>query len=371
MTATGPLQGIKIIELDAIGPVPICGMILSGLGAEVVRISRPGGHAAFDDLGEGVVLRGRTKIGLNLKDEKDREALLKLVEKADALIEGMRPGVMERLGIGPEACLARNPRLVYARGTGWGQHGPRSQRAGHDINYIAMTGALHAIGEAGQEPTVPLNLIGDYAGGTMFLALGIVSALHWARSTGEGQVVDAAITDGVVNLMALFHAYLHTGSWRDQPASNLLDGGAPFYRCYRCEDGGFVAVGALEPQFFDQLLAGLQLAPERFEQNDRSNWAEMRNIFAERFASAPRAHWEAVFADRDACVAPVLSMTQAMHHPDNAARGMFTDHAGMMQPTPAPRFSRSVGVIQADRIATATELLVAWGRDAAVPSPGQ
>lgn len=365
MSVPGPLHGVRIIELDAIGPVPVCGMILSGLGAEVIRIARPGGHAAFDDLGEGVLLRGRSTVELNLKDAGDRGILLELVGRADVLIEGMRPGVMERLGIGPDACLAKNPRLVYGRCTGWGQQGPRALQAGHDITYIAMTGALHAIGEHGREPAVPLNLLGDYAGGTMFLALGVVSALHWARSTGEGQVVDAAITDGVVNLMGLFHAYLHTGTWTDRPASNLLDGAAPFYRCYRCRDNGFVAVGALEPQFFRQLLQGLEIAPDSFDQNDRSCWAEMRSVFAERFASAPRSHWEEVFAGSDACVAPVLSMTEAMRHPDNVARSMFSEHRGVMQPAPAPRFSRTAGSIQRDTAVTAAELLAEWSDDGA------
>jgi len=360
MTASGPLHGIRIIELDAIGPVPLCGMILSGLGAEVVRVARPGGHAAFDDLGEGVVLRGRRTLELNLKDAADRESLLKLVGQADALIEGMRPGVAERLGIGPDDCFARNVRLVYGRGTGWGQDGPRSQLAGHDINYIAMTGILHAIGQKGQVPTVPLNIVGDYAGGTMFLALGVVSAIHWARATGQGQVVDAAIVDGVANLMGLFHAYLHTGTWKDRPASNFLDGAAPYYRCYRCEDGGFIAVGAIEPQFFTQLVQGLNISLERFDQNESACWPEMERAFAERFASAPRTHWEKVFEGKDACATPVLSMTEAMQHPDNKARNLFVERANIMQAAPAPRFSHTPGTIQENRQVTADQILNQW-----------
>jgi len=363
MTVSGPLHGIRIIELDAIGPVPLCGMILSGLGAEVIHVTRPGGHTAFDDLGEGVVLRGRRTLELNLKNAADRETLLKLVGRADALIEGMRPGVTERLGIGPDDCFARNPKLVYGRGTGWGQDGPRSQLAGHDINYIAMTGALHAIAQQGREPTIPLNIVGDYAGGTMFLALGVVSAIHWARSTGQGQVVDAAIVDGVANLMGLFHAYLHTGTWRDQPASNFLDGAAPYYRCYRCENGGFMAVGAIEPQFFAKLIEGLGMSPQSFDQNDKTSWPEMQQAFAAKFASAPRAHWEKIFEGKDACAAPVLSMTEALQHPDNMARTVFVERDGILQAAPAPRFSRTPGLIQENQSVTADQLLVEWSSE--------
>ena len=360
MMNNGPLHGVRLIEMDAIGPVPLCGMILSGMGADVVRITRPGGQAAYDDLGEAVLHRGRRTVALNLKDEGDREALLRLVAQADGLVEGMRPGVMERLGIGPEPCLARNPRLVYGRATGWGQHGPLAQRAGHDINYIAMTGALHAIAQAGQAPTVPLNLIGDYAGGTMFLALGMVSAILSARSTGKGQVVDAAIVDGVANLMALFHAYLATGNWQDRPASNFLDGAAPYYRCYPCADGGHVAVGPLEAQFFAQLLAGLEIPIDRFEQEDRAQWGAMEQAFAQKFAAQPRDHWERVFAGTDACVSPVLSMREAMAHPANTARGVFSERDGVMQAMPAPRFSATPGTVPVSETLTAAELLSRW-----------
>jgi len=360
MTSAGPLEGVRIIEMDAIGPVPLCGMILSGLGAEVVRITRPGGQAAYDDLGEAVVLRGRSTIELNMKDKGDVETLLGLVAKADALIEGMRPGVMERLGIGPAECLARNPGLVYGRGTGWGQTGPLARTAGHDINYIAMTGALHAIAQKDQIPTVPLNLVGDYAGGTMFLALGLVSAILSARTTGQGQVVDAGIVDGVAVLMSLFHAYVHTGTWEDRPASNFLDGAAPYYRCYRCEDGGFVAVGCLEPQFFAQMLAGLDLPADAYVQTDRAGWPKLEADLAARFASAPRAHWEKVFAGTDACVSPVLSITEALHHPDNAAKGIYLERDGVMQAAPAPRFSGTPGTIAPSRTFAAADLLARW-----------
>ncbi len=360
MTASGPLHGIRLIEMDAIGPVPLCGMILSGLGAEVVRITRPGGQQGFDDLGQNVLHRGRRSVALNLKDAGDRATLLALIERADGMIEGMRPGVMERLGIGPDVCLSRNPRLVFGRATGWGQQGPLAQTAGHDINYIAMTGALHAIAQKDREPTVPLNLIGDYAGGTMFLALGMVSAILSARSTGQGQVVDAAMVDGVASMMALFHAYLASGTWVDQPASNSLDGAAPFYRCYACADGGHVAVGSLEPQFFAQLLAGLGIPDTRFEQYNRAHWPAMEALFAAKFASQSRDHWEQHFAGTDACVSPVLSMRQAMQHPANTARSVFVERDGVTQATPAPRFSTTPGAIRDSEVISAEALLREW-----------
>ncbi|AZI36981.1 putative alpha-methylacyl-CoA racemase [Caenibius tardaugens NBRC 16725] len=360
MEASGPLQGVRLIEMDAIGPVPLCGMILADLGADVVRIARPSGQAAYDDLGEAVVHRGRRTVSLNLKDPEGRAAFFSLVEQADGLMEGMRPGVMERLGLGPDACLTRNPRFVYGRATGWGQTGPLAHTAGHDINYIAMTGALHAIAQKDQLPTVPLNLVGDYAGGTMFLALGMVSAILSARSTGQGQVVDAAIVDGVANLMALFHAYLATGSWVDRPAANFLDGAAPYYRCYACADGGQVAIGPLEPQFFARLLEGLDIPADRFVQSDQSQWPAMEHAFATAFAAKPRSHWEQVFAGTDACVSPVLSMHEAMVHPANTARGVFVARDGVMQAAPAPRFSITPGAIRESEMITAEALLAEW-----------
>jgi alpha-methylacyl-CoA racemase len=358
----GPLSGIRLIEMDAIGPVPLCGMILSGLGAEIMRIGRPGGQAAWSDVGEAVLLRGRTNVALDLKSDEGREMLLRMVDHADGLMEGARPGVMERLGLGPDACLARNPRLVYGRVTGWGQEGPLRLKAGHDINYIALTGALHAIAQDGQAPTVPLNLVGDYAGGTMFLALGMVSALLSARSTGQGQVVDAAMVDGVANLLSLFHAFLATGSWKDQPASNLLDGSAPFYRCYACKDGGHVAVGSLEPQFFAQLLVGLDIPADRYVQNDESHWPAMAADFAAIFASRTRQEWEAKFATSDACVTPVLSMGEAMVHPANTARNMFINHEGVTQAAPAPRMSATPGKVRESVTLSAAEALAAWAK---------
>lgn len=358
--SSGPLSGIRIVEMDAIGPVPLCGMILSGLGAEIIRIGRPGGQAAWSDVGEAVLLRGRINVNLDLKSEAGREALLQLVGRADGLMEGARPGVMERLGLGPDDCLARNPRLVYGRVTGWGQDGPLRLAAGHDINYIAMTGALHAIAQQGHAPTVPLNLIGDYAGGTMFLALGMVSALLSARTTGRGQVVDAAMVDGVANLLSLFHAFLATDNWQDRPASNLLDGAAPFYRCYACRDGGHVAVGALEPQFFAKLLAGLEIPADRYDQNDEARWPEMEAEFAAAFASRTRREWEDRFAGTDACVAPVLSMREAMKHPANAARAVFVEHGGVMQAAPAPRFSVTPGAARESLDMSVEQALALW-----------
>ena len=360
MTNHGPLHGIRIVELDAIGPVPLCGMILSDLGAEVVRIARPDGQAAFADLGEAVVLRGRRTVAMNLKDDGDRDRLLDLIASADAVIEGMRPGVMERLGLGPDTCHARNPRLVYGRMTGWGQVGPNSQLAGHDINYIAMTGALRAITGSDGAPAVPLNLIGDYAGGTMFLALGLVSAILSAKVTGKGQVVDAAIVDGVAGLMGMFHALKASGLWSDTPVSNMLDGGLPFYRCYACADGGYMAVGALEPKFFALLLDGLGIERTRFVQHDRAGWPAMQRAFADAFAAAPRAHWEDVFAGTDACVSPVLTMSEAMTHPVNTARGVFVTHNDVRQASPAPRFSITPARIAAGETTAMDALLAEW-----------
>lgn len=358
----GPLARIRVLEIDAIGPVPLCGMILSGLGAEIVRITRPSGHAAWADIGDAVVLRGRTHVELDLKSDSGKQSVLDLVALSDGLIEGARPGVMERLGLGPDQCLARNPAFVFGRMTGWGQEGSLSKAAGHDINYIAMTGALHAIGKRGEPPTVPLNLVGDYAGGTMFLALGMVSAILSARGTGKGQVVDAAMVDGVANLLGLYHAFLANGMWEDQPESNLLDGAAPFYRCYLCGCGGSVAIGALEPQFFALLLDGLEVPQDRYRQHDRAQWPAMQAEFERIFASQPRDEWEKRFAGTDACVSPVLSLAEATRHPLNDERGVFLQHNGVMQAAPAPRFSVTPGEVSEGKAATVDDVLKAWAR---------
>jgi alpha-methylacyl-CoA racemase len=359
--STGPLVGVRIVEIDAIGPVPLACAILAGLGADIVRVARKGG-GTWGEVGGAVLHRGRTRIELDLKDAADRDALLDLVDRADALIEGFRPGVMERLGIGPGACLERNPRLVFARVTGWGQDGPLADRAGHDINYIALTGALHAIGEKDAPPTVPLNIIGDYAGGSMFAALGLVAAILSARTSGRGQVVDVAMVDGVASLLGLFHAFLGNGLWRDERGANLLDGAAPFYRCYACADGNHVAVGALEPQFFAALLDGLGVSPDRFVQHDRDDWPAMERAFSAAFATRSRDEWEARFAGTDACVTPVLSLGEAYGHPANVARDVFVATGGILHGAPAPRFSATPGQGGEARAMSVAEAIAAWAR---------
>jgi len=270
---------------------------------------------------------------------------------------------MERLGLGPDVCLARNPRLVYGRMTGWGQHGRLAKSAGHDINYIAMTGALHAIGEKDAPPAVPLNLIGDYAGGTMFLALGMVSAILSARATGKGQVVDAAMVDGVANLLGLYHAWLASGSWEDQPGSNLFDGAAPFYRCYSCKGGGSVAVGSLEPQFFALLIEGLGIPADRFKQYDKAQWPQMEAEFTRIFLSATRDEWEERFSGTDACVSPVLSMNEAIVHPDNVEREVFVEHQGVQQSAPAPRFSETPGTVRQSTVKSLEDAVADWAAE--------
>ena len=322
-------------------------MILADLGADVVRLARrPSAAAAWDDVGAAVLHRGRAQGQLDLKAPHDRSAALELISRADGLIEGFRPGVMERLGLGPGPCLEANPRLVYGRMTGWGQDGPLAARAGHDIDYIALIGALYASGEAGRPPVPALNLVGDYGGGAMFLALGVLSALLHAQRTGEGQVVDAAMTDGAAVLMSLFYAFRATGQWSDARGANLLDGSAPFYACYACQDGKYLAVGALEPAFFAQLLDGLGVAPDAFVQNDRAGWPRMRETFARVIAGRPRDAWVERFEGSDACVAPVLDMGEAPLHPHNLARGTFLTRGGVVQPAPAPRFSATPGAVR-------------------------
>lgn len=363
MTAVqGPLRGIRIVEIDAIGPVPLAAMLLADMGADIVRVARPpsAGPTAWDDVGGAVLHRSRDVVRLNLKDEGDRNALLALIDRADGLIEGYRPGVMERLGVGPDICLARNPKLVFGRMTGWGQAGPLALRAGHDINYIGLTGALHAMGEPGGPPPVPLNLVGDYGGGAMFLVMGMLAALLSARATGAGQVVDACITDGTASLMSLFHAWRPSGSWIDAPASNLLDGAAPFYRCYTCADGKHVAVGCLEPQFFAQMIAGLDLEDRGYRQGDRNGWPAMQRDLAAAFRQRTRDEWAAHFVDTDACVTPVLSMAEAAHHPHNAMRSTFVTRNAVTQPAPAPRFSATPAGIGEACEADVEDVVARW-----------
>lgn len=339
----GPLAGLRVVELAGIGPGPHAAMMLRDLGAEVVRIDRPGGLRLGSDDDDPTV-RGRRRVAADLKTPQGREAVLTLVERADVLVEGYRPGVAERLGVGPQECLARNRRLVYARITGWGQDGPLAERAGHDINYLSLTGALHAIGRGGEErPVPPLNLVGDYGGGSMLLVVGVLAALIEARGSGEGQIVDAAMVDGVATLTQAIWSLLGQGMWTDEPAANLVDGHAPFYDTYRCADGRFVAVGAIEPQFYAQLLEGLGLDPgELPPQMDTGSWSATTARFATIFATRTRDEWTEVFDDTDACVTPVLSFTEAAEHPQLAARGTIVDPPwGQRQAAPSPRFSRT------------------------------
>lgn len=360
-TETGPLAGCRIVEFDAIGPVPLAGMILSDLGAEIVRIGRPG-SVGTDAPGDKVLQRGRNRIELDLKNPSQRDQAMDLIDRADALLEGTRPGVMERLGLGPDDCFARNPKLAYGRMTGWGQQGPLSQSAGHDLDYIAITGALWAMGRKDQPPSPPLNLVGDYGGGTMFLALGVVAAILSARTTGKGQIVDAAMTDGAAVLMSMFYAFHNMGIWKDEREANLLDGGTPFYRCYPCADGGYMAVGALEPQFFAILLDKLDIDPTEFPQYDRARWPQMLEAFAAKFATQTRDEWARHFEGSDACVAPVLSIGEAPTHHHNHARQTFAEHNGVMQPMPAPRFSETPARIGESATLTIEEALSLWER---------
>jgi alpha-methylacyl-CoA racemase len=338
----GPLDGIKVIEIASLAPGPFGCMILSDLGADVLRVDRaescrPGARAAPLPLS-----RGRRSVGINLKDSGGIELLLRLVESADVLVEGFRPGVAERLGFGPQTCAERNPRLVYGRMTGWGQDGPLAPTAGHDIDYIAISGALSMVGRAGERPVPPVNFLGDFGGGGMLLALGVLAALLERERSGLGQVVDAAMVDGSALLTSFIYGLRALGTWQDARGINLLDGGAPFYDTYETADGGYVAVGAIEPQFYAALLSGLGLADAGLpDQNDRAGWPVLRARFTEAFASRTRDEWAEAFAATDGCVAPVLSAAEAPGHAYNTSRGTFTDVGGVLQPAPAPRFGRS------------------------------
>lgn len=340
---SGPLTGLRVVELAGLGPAPHAAMVLADLGADVVRLERPAGRGLrLGDAAVDVVLRGRRSVALDLKTPEGVSAVLDLAARADVLIEGLRPGVMERLGIGPDEALSRNPRLVYGRVTGWGRSGPRAQQVGHDLNYVGLTGALHAIGRAGEPPPPPLNLVGDYGGGSMLLVVGILAALVERSASGRGQIVDAAMVDGVAVLSQLTLALRGMGAWSDERQANVLDGAAPFYDTYACADGGFVAVAALEPHFFAALLAGLGMPPEQFpEQYDRASWPAMRAWFAEAFRSRTRDEWSAHFGHGEACVTPVLTFAEAARDPHLAERGTYVEAAGVTQAAPAPRFSRS------------------------------
>jgi alpha-methylacyl-CoA racemase len=346
----GPLDGIRIIEIAGIGPGPFAAMLLADMGAEVLRVDRSqavrGGDPSKPPA--DVLNRGRRSIGVDLKNPDGVQTVLKLVESADALIEGFRPGVTERLGIGPDDCLARNPKLVYGRMTGWGQEGPMAQAAGHDINYIALAGALEPIGRAGQPPLPPLNLVGDFGGGGMFLAFGVVCAILEAQRSGEGQVVDAAMVDGAAVLMSMFHGFSAIGMWTDERGTNLLDTGAHFYEVYETSDGKYVSVGSIEPQFYAELLrlTGLTDDPEFAQQHNRVNWPKLKGRLAEVFKTKTRDEWCSIMEGTDVCFAPVLSLKEAPKHPHITARNTFVDANGLTQPAPAPRFSRTPGEIQ-------------------------
>jgi alpha-methylacyl-CoA racemase len=360
--ASGPLVGVKIVEFAGIGPGPFCGMLLADLGADVVRIDRA------ETAGRGhpdLANRGKRSIAVDLKKPEGVEAALSLIEKADGLLEGFRPGVMERLGVGPDVALKRNPRLVYGRMTGWGQTGPWSQMAGHDIDYIALTGALHTMGRKDEPPAPPLNLVGDFGGGALYLAFGLLAGIIEAKSSGKGQVVDCAMIDGAASLMTMFYNMKAVGMWSAERGSNLLDGGAHFYDTYTCADGKWLAVGSIEPQFHAELVKGLGLPADTFGMYmDRSKWPEFSQRIADVVKTKTRAEWMKVFDGTDACVAPVLSMDEAPKHPHNADRKTFVEAFGVMQPNAAPRFSRTAGAVNgAPAIAGkhSNDVLESWG----------
>ncbi|TDC96325.1 CoA transferase [Saccharopolyspora aridisoli] len=360
MTATGgPLAGVKVVELAGLGPAPFCAMLLADLGADVVRVDRPGAGAADDLLN-----RGKRSVQVDLKHEQGPQAVLALAQEADVLLEGLRPGVTERLGVGPGQCWELNPRLVYGRMTGWGQEGPLAHTSGHDVGYVSLTGMLHLIGRRDGPPQVPANLLGDFGGGAMYLAVGVLAALLEARVSGRGQVVDAAIVDGTAHLGTMLWGFFGTGGWSTERGTNLLDTGAPYYDVYETSDGGHMSVGALEPKFYAELLDKLELTGKVPDRDDATKWQKLREIFAETFKQRTRQEWTEVFDGSDACVAPVLSMAEAEQHPHMAARETLVRRDGRVQPAPAPRFSRTPnpapGAIAAPGAHT-EEVLRDWG----------
>ncbi|MGW0287563.1 CaiB/BaiF CoA transferase family protein [Streptomyces sp. NPDC003236] len=365
--AKGPLAGIRIVELGGVGPVPFCAMLLADLGADIVRIDRPTGYdgGAPVDPRFNLLNRGRRSAALDLKKKEAAVAVLKLIRKADALIEGFRPGVAEKLGVGPDDCLAVNPALVYGRMTGWGQDGPLAQDPGHDISYVALTGVLHSIGTEGGPPTIPLNLAGDFGGGSLYLALGLVSALLESRSSGRGQVIDAAMVDGSASLMTLVYGLRAAGYWNDERGTNRLDSGAPWYSVYETKDGRWLSVGAGEARFWRNTLRVLGLREEDLpDQHDRSRWPELRERFASAFRTRTRDEWCAAAEGQETCMAPVLSLAEAPNHLHLRARATFVEAEGVVQPAPAPRFSRTPGAIQrppAEPGQHTEEVLADWG----------
>ncbi len=354
----GPLRGLRVLEFAGLGPIPYAAMLLSDMGADVVRFDRPGGQRRAKD----IISRGRLSFELDLKQSADLDCAVALAGRADVLLEGFRPGVMERLGLGPEKLLNDNPKLVYGRMTGWGQNGPLAAAAGHDINYIALTGALNAIGPADGAPVPPLNLLGDYGGGSLFLVMGVLAAVLEARQSGRGQVVDCAICDGMVSMLSLFHTLTALGQWSSQRGANPFDGGAHFYTTYECADGKYIAVGAGEPQFYAAFrkLAGLT-DPEFDKQRDRTAWPSLKRKAQDVFKTKTRDEWIAIFDENDACVAPVLSFSEAMQHPHLQARRTIVEIDGLQQSAPAPRFSRTPSSIQETRsVSSIQELRNYW-----------
>lgn len=342
----GPLRGMRVIEIAGMGPGPFAAMVLADMGADVIRVDRPGGGLFASGAASDLLSRGKRSICVDLKQPGGVEVVLQLVEGADALVEGFRPGVVEKLGIGPEACLARNPRLVFGRMTGWGQEGPLAQEAGHDINYIALSGVLHAIGRRGEAPAIPLNLIGDFGGGGLLLAFGVVCAMLEARTSGEGQIVDAAMVDGAALLMASLYGAHQAGFWSDERGTHLLDSGAPFYEVYETADGRWISIGSIEPQFHASLLERLGLTEESLpDQMDQQAWPALKVRFAEIFKTKTRDEWCRIFDGSDACFAPVLAMSEVHAHPHHVARDTFHEIHGVRQPRPAPRFSRTAPAV--------------------------
>ncbi|MGN6514987.1 MAG: CaiB/BaiF CoA transferase family protein [Rhizomicrobium sp.] len=355
----GPLEGIRIVEFAGIGPGPFAAMLFADMGADVIRIDRKGGRAPSQT---EIYLRGRKTVALDLKKPEAVEASLKLIEKADALIEGFRPGVMERLGLGPDICLKRNPKLVYGRMTGWGQTGPLASAAGHDINYIALSGALHAIGNNGPKPVPPLNLVGDFGGGALYLAFGIACGIIEAKRSGKGQVVDAAMTDGAASLMTMFYGMSASGFWQDKRGVNMLDSGTHFYDTYETKDGKFVALGSIEPQFYKELMEKTGITDPAFTaQMDRNAWPALKEKLAAVIKSKTRDEWDAIMLGSDVCYAPVLSLAEAPKHPHNVARQTFVEVGGVTQPAPAPRFSRTAPEVTPVKPVDNAGSLASWG----------
>lgn len=363
----GPLAGFKIVEMGGIGPGPMCALLLADMGAEIIRIDRTQatGLGVHTDPKFNLLMRGRKSVAIDSKTKEGQQLILSLIEGADGLIEGFRPGVMERLGLGPDVVFAKNPKIVYGRMTGWGQDGPMAPAAGHDLNYIALSGALHAIGRKGEAPTPPLNLVGDFGGGALYLAMGLLAAMLEAQKSGEGQVVDVSMVDGAASLMTTFFGLKAAGRWSDERGSNILDSGAHFYDVYETSDGKYVSIGSIETKFYDELLRLTGLDKEDLpNQMDVSAWPQLRKRFAEVFSAKTRDEWCEIMEGTDVCFAPVLSISEAPDHPHNIARGTFVEVDGVVQPAPTPKFSRTKSEIQSPPCAPgqhSQEVLLEWG----------